>query len=185
MLDQHTRKLFFHAYIQPDIDYASTCWDLASKKCLKRLESLYRRSLKIVLLKSTPLEVKDYKELNILPFHLRCRFNKGIFMYKIMNNLAPSYLYKKFIVNNVRGKSTLFIPRPRTDLYMSSLIYSGGKLWNETPVHLKQKHSFSSFKTSFQRYLFQVVWLNYVFGPVILQLLTWEDDPEDVEKDHY
>ena len=156
-LDHHTRKLFFSAYIQPDIDYASTCWDLASKSCLKPLESLYRRSIKLIPLKSSSLLNEDYKKLNILPLNLRFRFNKGVFMYKVMKNLAPPYLYEKFPVKNIRGKSIIFTPRPRTDLFMSSLVHSGSKIWNELPEHLKQKSSLSLFKKAYQSYLFEML----------------------------
>ena len=156
-LDQHTRKLFFYAYIKPDIDYASTCWDLASKNCLKRLESVYKRSLKLILLKSSALEINDYRELNILPFGMSCRCNKSVFMYKIMNDLAPSYLYERFHVKNIRNKITIVSPRPRTDLFKSSLMYSGSKLWNEAPAYLKSKSSLSSFKNAYHRYLFELL----------------------------
>ena len=115
-LDQHTRRLFFHAYILPDIDYASTCWDLASQNCLKPLFRMYKRSIKLILLKSSSLLPVDYKELNILPFDIRCRFNKGVLMYKIMNSLSPPYLSEKFKIQQNRNKCSISIPRPRTDL---------------------------------------------------------------------
>ena len=38
-LNAHARKLFFHAHIQPVIDYASTLWDSASANTLKPLVS--------------------------------------------------------------------------------------------------------------------------------------------------
>ena len=152
-LNQHTRKLFFHAYIQPDVDYASTCWDLCSQNVVKPLERLYKRSVKIILLKSNSPLAKDFKEINILPFDLRCRFNKGILIYKIMKNLTPSYLQEKFTLSKSRYKSKLFIPRPRTNLYMSSFTYSGAKLWNELEEQLKIKNSLSSFKRAFFKHL--------------------------------
>ena len=151
-LDQHSRRLFFHAYLLPDIDYASTCWDLASQNCLRHLSSIYRRSLKLILLKST-IHNSDYKELNILPLNLKCRFNKGVFMYKIMNGLAPSYLVDKFPSIQVRSKTKIFIPRPRTDLFMSSFTFSGSKLWNEMPCHLKSFSSLFSFKKAYSKFL--------------------------------
>ena len=154
-LDQHTRKLFFYAYIQPDIDYASTCWDLASKNCLKPLQSLYRRSLKLILLRSSSLEISHYRVLKILPFNMRCRYNKGVFMYKIMNNLAPAYLCERFPLKNIRDKIAIVTPRPRTDLFMSSLMYSGSALWKEIPIYLKNKNSLSSFKNAYHKYLIE------------------------------
>ena len=103
-LDQHTRKIFFYAYIQSDIDYISSCWDLASQNALKPLKSIYRRSLKLILLKSSLLP-SDYKTLDILPLHLKCNYNKAILMYKIMNDLTPTYLQKMFQMKCIRGKN--------------------------------------------------------------------------------
>ena len=153
LVDQHTRKLFFHAYLQPDFDYASTVWDKASKKCLKPLESMYRRSIKLILLKSSSVLDKDYKTLNILPLHLRCKFNKAVFLYKIVNGLAPSYLSEKLHTVRVRGKDRIILPRPRTDLYMTSLTYSGGGLWNDIPDYIKLKLTLASFKASYNAFL--------------------------------
>ena len=152
-LDKHTRKLFFHAYIQPDIDFASTCWDGASSACLKPLESLFRRSIKIINNKSSPLLVSDYKDLKILPFRLRCLFNKAVFMYKIMKQIAPSYLTKRFKVIRGRHKDIIFIPRPRIDLFMSSLAFSGAKLWNTAPKLIKNSNTLSSFKMAYIKHL--------------------------------
>ena len=152
-LDQHTRKLFFYAFIQPDIDYASTCWDLCSKNYIKPLERLYKRAVKIILLKSNSPLTSDFKKLNILPFDLRCRFNKGILMFKTMNNLTPSYLREKFPLNKTRYKTNILIPRPRTDLFMTSFTYSGAKLWYELSDQLKNMHSLPTFKKAFFKQL--------------------------------
>ena len=152
-LDIPTRKLFFHAYMQPDFDYVSTAWDHASKNCLRHLESIYKRAIKLILLKSSSLSILDYKSIDILPFHPRCQFNKGVFMYKIVNGLSPPYLSKRFPVSHVRNKALIYLPLPRTDLFMSSLTYSGAKLWNELPNAIKTKCTLSSFKRSFHSFL--------------------------------
>ena len=60
-LNAHARKLFFHAYIQPIIDYASTHWGFASAHRLIPLVSIHKRVLKLTLLKSTSLIAHDYK----------------------------------------------------------------------------------------------------------------------------
>lgn len=133
----------------------STSWDQASKKWLRHLESIYKRAIKLILLKSSTLQISDYKTVNILPFHSKCQFNKGVFMYKILNGLAPSYLCERFPVTQVRKKETIHLPRPRTDLFMSSLTYSGGRLWNEIPEYIKTKSTLRSFKRCFNNYLFE------------------------------
>ena len=44
----------------------SVLWDSASKNCLKPLQGLYKRSLKLILLKQPSLEQDDYDLLSIL-----------------------------------------------------------------------------------------------------------------------
>ena len=87
----HARKIFFSAHIQSLIDYGSTLWDSASNNSLKSLHSLYKRALKLILLKQSSLEHNDYNLLNILPLHTRLKYNKGMYMQKIMaGNAQPS-----------------------------------------------------------------------------------------------
>ena len=94
-LNAHARKLFFHAHIQPIIDYASTLWDSASANTLKPLVSIHKRALKLTLLKSTSLTAHDYKLLDVPPLKLKLEFNKGIIMHKIVFGYAPSNLKLK------------------------------------------------------------------------------------------
>jgi len=93
-LNAHAQKLFFHAHIQPIIDYASTLWDSASVHTLKPLVSIHKRALKLTLLKSTSLTAHDYKLLDVLP--LKLKLNKGIIMHKIVSGYAPSNLKLSF-----------------------------------------------------------------------------------------
>ena len=139
-LNFQARKLFFHAHIQACLDYGSTVWDSACVSTLKPLVSLHRRALKLILLKSTSLTDTDYKTLCILPLKLRFEHNKGIFMYKIMFEIAPTYLKQLFQVNRSRGLNKITIMIPRIDLFKSSLTYSGAVLWNSLPEPLKKTH---------------------------------------------
>ena len=115
-------------------------WDLACDPTLKPLVSLHRRALKLILLKSTSLTVTDYKTLCILPLKLRFEHNKGIFMYKIMFEIAPPYLKQLFQVNRSRGLNKITIMIPRIDLFKSSLTFSGAVLWNSLPEPLKKTY---------------------------------------------
>ena len=133
-VDLHSRNLFFNAYIVSHINYASTLWDSASEKKLKPLMSIYRRAIKLVLLKSSSLSPSDYKKTNILPLKWKLQYNKAVFMFKIMSNLAPPSLKNAFELKPVRDKWKIRIPLPRIDLFKSSLIYSGGHLWNCLPA---------------------------------------------------
>jgi hypothetical protein len=154
-LDLHSRKLFFLAYIQSSIDYASTIWGSASAKTIKPLLSLHKRALKFVLNKTNSLTNVDYKQSNILPLDKRLVYNKGVMMHRIMTGQAPPSLIHTFSTNGNRNARKLNIPLPRIDLYKSSLTYSGSLLWNLLPMSIKQLQNDKTFKTHYFKNLFQ------------------------------
>ena len=129
---------FFHAHIQLIIDYASTLQDSANANMLKLFVSIHKRALKLYLLKPTSLTAHDYKLLDVLLLKLKLVFNKGIIMHKIVSGYATSNLNLNFHSNQIRHSHKLIVPRPRLDLFKCSLMYSGGKLWNNLPLSIKK-----------------------------------------------
>ena len=122
------RKLFFKSHIQSLIDYGSTLWDSTSQNTLKPLHSVHRRALKLILLKQSSLEKDDYNQLNVLPLHTRLKYNKGIFMTKIMAGNAPPSLSRLFpimIINPTRDQIKINIPTPRIDMLKRVLHFQG------------------------------------------------------------
>ena len=130
-----TRKLFFTSHIQSLIDYGSALWDSTSKSTLKPLQSLHRRALKLIVLKQSSLEQDDHNLLHILPLHTRLKYNKGIYMKKIMVGNAP------FPINLTHDQIKINIPTPRIDLFKTSLTFSGASLCNSLPLSLKTQSS--------------------------------------------
>ena len=79
-------------------------------------------------------------------------------MYKIRNNLSPSYLRRIFTntsnvhSHNLRNSElNYYVPRPRTESAKGSLHYRGSVLWNRIPSEIKKLPSLNVFKTSFHR----------------------------------
>lgn len=152
-LNSHARKLFYTAHIQSSIDYSSTLWDSASGNAMKPLISIQKRAIKATLLKSKISHV-DYKQLGVLPLAERLKFNKGVFIHKIMTANVPKPLVDLFSRNNARCTSKLNIPLPRIDLYKTSLRYSGSILWNTLPCDIRQRHANTDvFKEHLKKYL--------------------------------
>ena len=141
----HARKLFLHAYILSSINYCSTLFDTASANVLKPLNSMYKRALKAVLLKSSTLVATDYGKLEVLPLKDMFILNKGIFMHKVMTGHAPQTLQSKFHMTS-RDPTKIQLPIPRIDLFKSSLTYSGSLQWNMLPTHVKASQSKETFK---------------------------------------
>ena len=153
-LDLNSRKIFFNAYIMSHMNYASTIWDSASANILKPLFSLHRRALKLVLLKPSSLTLSDYKALDILPLKSKLKYNKAVFVFKIMSGFAPPSLQNRFVTNCSHHTRRILVPLPRIDLYKSSLTYSGGCLWNEiSKTQLCNTSSQPVFKKSYHKHL--------------------------------
>ena len=74
--------------------------------------------------------------------------NKARFVHKIVSGRAPIYLSTKLLINQSSRNSSrkLNMPIPRTDLFKSSLVYSGPVLWNSLPTELRLPFSPSVFK---------------------------------------
>ena len=80
----------------------------------------------------------------------------AVTMYKIHNNLSPSYLRRIFTnTSNVHSHNlrnaelNYYFPRPRTESAKGSLHYRGTVLWNKIPSEITKLPSLNVFKTSF------------------------------------
>ena len=79
---------------------------------------------------------------------------KAKFMFKIYNNVAPTYISENFTLrNNVNTSINLrsttsgcFIPpKPRTEYFKHSMRYSGCLAWNSLPEGVKNTQIIATF----------------------------------------
>ena len=73
-------------------------------------------------------------------------------MYKILSGRAPS-LSSEFIVNDRRHTHKIMLPRPKLDIFKTSLMYSGGFLWNSLLSNNNVGTSLHSFKLNYHKHL--------------------------------
>ena len=152
--------MFYNAHIRSLIDYASTLWDSCPEDTLNNLISVQKRAAK--LLNPLPDLTSNQKliSLNILPLKTQLRFNKGVFIYKILNNNCPNYM-NDFLQCSVSSfglnSKMLNLPRPRIDIFKHSLSFSGSQLWNFLPISLKLAPTYKLFKKQYQQYTFNSI----------------------------
>ena len=92
----------------------------------------------------------------MLPLKRHLFFNKATFMHKVQNNKSPNYIVDLFKANvspYTPFKLNLSCPKPRIDLYKSSISYTGAHTWNSLPLNLKLQHRLCPFKRSLHRHL--------------------------------
>ena len=81
-------------------------------------------------------------------------------MYKIDNNIAPSYLNEMFFIRDTTLKNTAsnlrsseskncLVPQAKCNPFKGSLSYSGVMLWNSIPVSIKDSLSLPIFITKY------------------------------------
>ena len=80
-------------------------------------------------------------------------------MFKVHQKLTPTYLSKMFTLcshqlnDSYRLRSAsvpdLALPKPHTELFKSSLSYSGVKCWNTLPHQLRLSSSYTNFRKCF------------------------------------
>ena len=154
-LNLDCRKLFYNGYILPLIDYCCIVWSSCSSEGLKRILKLQKRAARLILetdpfAPSAPL----FKHLNWMTVEQRIKYHKLVMTFKCINNDAPSYLTNKFhyvsdrnpypLRNAVQGN--LILPKPKTELFKKSSMYSGPVLWNNLPIPLRNITNVNSFK---------------------------------------
>ena len=87
IVDIDTRKLFFNAHIKPHIDYASVVWERCSGVLKKRLNSLRRRAVKLILPDTTLTTGQKLREMRIMSLQKQLEYNKGLFMYRVLSRV--------------------------------------------------------------------------------------------------
>ena len=142
------KLLFYNAYIRPHLEYCSVIWGSSTNINVQKMTKLQRRACKLILgdeYTSTHLdEARD--NLKILSFDEIVFLNKAKIMYKVANNIAPSYLINLFqmrsasddtitSLRSVTNKNFL-IPKPKLNLFKNSLSYSGAIIWNSIPLEI-------------------------------------------------
>ena len=94
--------------------------------------------------------------LGILNLSQQLAYNKGIFMHKVLNNNSPDYLAQLFISHQfhyTNSRNNLYVPRPRLDLFKTSISFAGASLWNSLPQNIKSGISLPCFKRNLHKYM--------------------------------
>ena len=155
-LSTEHRVLFYNAYIKPHIDYCSLIWSNTSNTNINKITKLQRRACKLILGNEYNGICEAFERLKFLSFDQSVFLSKAKIMYKIRNNLAPSYLTEMFYMrdtnldnttSNLRSAANknFILPQAKCNLFKGSLSFSGVIVWNSIPVSIKESSSLPMF----------------------------------------
>ena len=132
------------------------CGMAVAKYTLKKLNSLHRRAGKLILPDLSPSTEQKMSALGILNLPQQLAYNKGIFMHKVLNNNYPNHLAQFFISHQshyTNPRNNFYVPRPRLDLFKTSISFAGASLWNSLPRHIKSYISLPCVKCNLHKYM--------------------------------
>ena len=154
-LSKEDKLLFYNAYIRPHIDYCSAIWGNSTNFNIENVTKIQSRACNIILGSEYPHLEEARNHLKIFSFDESVFLNKAKMMYKIANNIAPSYLIDLFQMRKISDDTTsslcsvanknFLIPKPTINLFKNSLSYSGAVIWNSIPLEIKNATSINNF----------------------------------------
>ena len=168
--------------IQCHFDYASSAWYNGLNQELKnKLQVTQNKIIRFVLNLHPRSHIgkQQFLSLHWLPVHNRVSQITLCHVFKINNNLAPSYLNDKFtLVTDFHNKNTRFRVKAKSvagdyfnsDISMEdskryippsvkgfgkrSFAYNGCSLWNSLPQHVRDASNIPCFKAKVKEHFF-------------------------------
>ena len=134
-----------------NFEYCPIVWHFCGKGNNDKMENIQKRALKIVF-SDFDAEYEDLLQKFGTTTVFQRRINRIVTeVYKIINNISPSYLNSLFEIKKTPYglKDPLRIEQPRkkkTTFGLRSINYVGSKLWNELPLHIKKSSDVVEFK---------------------------------------
>ena len=151
-----TRMNMYYALVMPYFNYCSTVWGNIGKGLSDKFQKLQNRAARILTFSN--YETRSNVLLDELGWerleNIRHK-QLAMIMYKIHNNLSPSYLRQIFTntsnvhAHNLRNSEiNCYVPKPRTEYAKGSLHYRGSVMWNKIPSEIRHMPSLKVFKIS-------------------------------------
>ena len=161
-IDVKTCHHAVRALILSRIDYCNSLFVVLSSKHKRKLESIQNRAARLVFQVGRRVQVSPlFQELHWLPFSQRVQFKLCLYVYKLINNTAPSYLADTIApylpTRNLRSttdSTRLAIPRSNLSSAEKRFSVSASRAWNNLPPSIRAIDTLLAFKRRLKTYLF-------------------------------
>ena len=160
-LDHLTLQTAYFSFIRPILEYEDVVWDMTKKndQTLEILEEVNKNAARLVCGATARCKVNNLYEENKWEFLKDRRRKHGLtIMYKMVYNLAPSYLLnllpdkvESHTHHNLRNKQKLDLPSTRLDVHKYSSLPSAVQEWNDLDLKIKESKSVNAFKQALSK----------------------------------
>ena len=162
-LNSATTEKLVHAFLTSRLDYCNSLLYGISDKLLNHVQRFQNTAARIITKKRkfdhiTPI----FQSLHWLPVRQRISYKVLLITYKILNDLAPSYLsdsitsYKPSRTLRSENEKQLVKPMIKTQAYGGrTFTFAAANLWNKLPNYVKSAKSYAEFKKGLKTTLFK------------------------------
>lgn len=163
-LSTETKITVYQSIIQPHFDYCSSVLYQFNLNKLAQIQKLQNRGMRIILKTNryTPINIM-LTTLQWLSVSQRLFYFTMILVYKIVNNLAPSYFQNYVVFHSdlhnhlTRNGMNIYITKTNYKNSMNSLFFKGFDQFNKLPNQIKMKSSVTAFKRELIKYIKNMV----------------------------
>ena len=155
ILSQSKLGTIYYAIIECHLRSANVIWGNLPTRKIENLQRLQNRAQSIT--KSARL-IDDWS-CDWLNVNNLISFDRLVMTYRIMNKLSPECLWDNFELRSAhskyatRGCHDLQIPRLNTERAKKGFKYSALKLWNDTPVEIREASTLNCVKKKLKAHL--------------------------------
>ena len=98
------------------------------------------------------------KELQWMSIADKINFDISIFMFKVINQILPEWLFRFPKVGDIQSRLTrqvndLVVYRTSTDIGARAISIKGPKIWNSIPLNIRTSSTISVFKEKLKKHI--------------------------------
>ena len=152
-LSSQCLRIFFNAHILSRINYCDSIWNQAANEHINKIDSLYKRGIKMISEEKYMPTSEKIRKLNYLPLKGHFFYNYACLIFKIQNNMTPEYLTNFISFSNRSNSNNLIVPSTRIDKFKSSFSFMAPTIWNKLPQNVRQTKTIGAYKVAVKKYI--------------------------------
>lgn len=161
-LNKNQKEYLYKSLIQPHFIYCASILFLSNTSSINRLQHLQIKCMRQILNVSRDTNVTClFDSLKFMNVKQQIIFRTLLFIHRIVNGLAPTYLtdrieYRNQIHNrNLRNANTLAVTDATKACSQNALFYRGIQLYNAIPKEIRQIDSIKLFEKQLKNYVME------------------------------
>lgn len=154
LLNPNTLLMLYNSLLLPHMTYCCEVWGNTYLSNTRKLTLIQKKAMRIV----HGLGFLDhcdhlFRDNKIMKFDQIVKLKTAILMFKAQRNALPIPILDIFQINqnpvNTRQNNYFTLRSVRTNKRAFSISYTGVRIWNSIPIHIRNSRSLSSFKKLF------------------------------------